>query len=86
MSGQTSHPSGQSGNTARTAWLILAVLLLFSIAAPLNQFKVPPIMPVLMDVLGLSVSSAGLLMSVFAITGLFLALPAGLIFQQAVCV
>lgn len=83
MSGQTSHPSGQSGNTARTAWLILAVLLLFSIAAPLNQFKVPPIMPVLMDVLGLSVSSAGLLMSVFAITGLFLALPAGLIFQQA---
>jgi len=28
------------------------VLLLFSIAAPLNQFKVPPIMPLLMDALG----------------------------------
>lgn len=83
MSGQTLHPSGQPSNTARTAWLILVVLLLFSIAAPLNQFKVPPIMPVLMDVLGLSVTSAGLLMSVFAITGIFLALPAGLIFQQA---
>lgn len=65
------------------AWLILAVLLLFSIAAPLNQFKVPPIMPILMEALGLSVSGAGWLMSVFAITGLILALPAGLIFQKA---
>ncbi|MCX7668574.1 MAG: MFS transporter [Anaerolineae bacterium] len=83
MTDQALHPSGQPTHTTRTAWLILAVLLLFSIAAPLNQFKVPPIMPVLMDVLGISVSSAGLLMSVFAITGLFLALPAGLIFQRA---
>jgi len=65
------------------AWLVLAVLLLFSIAAPLNQFKVPPIMPILMEALGLSVSGAGLLMSVFAITGLFLALPSGLIYQKA---
>jgi len=65
------------------AWLVLAVLLLFSIAAPLNQFKVPPIMPLLMDALGLSVSGAGMLMSVYAVTGLILALPAGLIFQKA---
>jgi MFS family permease len=76
-------PGAQSpaGNRA-TAWLILAVLLLFSIAAPLNQFKVPPIMPVLMDALGLSVGGAGLLMSVFAVTGLLLALPSGLILQR----
>ena len=65
------------------AWLILAVLLLFSIAAPLNQFKVPPVMPILMDALGLSVSRAGLLMSAYAVTGLILALPAGLIYQKA---
>ncbi len=65
------------------AWLVLAVLLLFSIAAPLNQFKVPPIMPVLMASLKISVGQAGLLMSVYAITGLVLALPAGLIFQLA---
>jgi MFS family permease len=65
-----------------TAWLVLAVLLLFSIAAPLNQFKVPPIIPILMDSLGLSVSGAGLLMSVYAVTGLILALPAGLIYQR----
>ena len=67
----------------RTAWLILAVVLLFSIAAPLNQFKVPPILPILMEAQALSVSRAGLLMSVFAITGLILALPSGLIVQRA---
>jgi len=66
----------------RTAWFVLAVLLLFSIAAPLNQFKVPPIMPILMDAFKLSVGRAGLLMSVYAVTGLMLALPAGFIFQK----
>jgi nitrate/nitrite transporter NarK len=40
-------------------------------------------MPVLMDALGLSVSGGGLLMSVFAITGLVLALPSGMIYQKA---
>lgn len=71
----------QAGGSA--AWLILGVLLLFSIAAPLNQFKVPPIMPILIEALGVSVTEAGLLMSVYAITGLILALPAGLILQKA---
>jgi MFS family permease len=40
-------------------------------------------MPLLMDALGLSVGGAGLLMSVYAVTGLILALPSGLIFQKA---
>ena len=83
MQTDATRAAAQSKTAARTAWLILAVLLLFSIAAPLNQFKVPPIMPVLLDALGISVSGAGLLMSVYAITGLILALPAGLIFQRA---
>jgi MFS family permease len=78
---------GQVGETRpisrAAAWLILAVLLLFSMAAPLNQFKVPPIMPILMEALGQSVTQAGLLMSVYAITGLILALPSGYIFQKA---
>lgn len=69
--------------TNRRAWLILAVLLLFSIAAPLNQSKVPPIMPILMESWGLPVGRAGLLMSLYAITGLLLGLPAGFIFQRA---
>ena len=72
----------EKGSRNTTPWLILAILLIFSIAAPLNQFKVPPIIPILMSALGISISGAGLLMSVYAITGLILALPAGLIFQK----
>ncbi len=68
--------------TPSRAWLILVVLLLFSVSAPLNQFKVPPIMPLLMDALGLSMGRAGLLMSVYAVTGLLLALPSGFILQR----
>ena len=73
----------EKGSRNTTPWLILIVLLLFSIAAPLNQFKVPPIIPVLMTSLGLSVSGAGMLMSVYAVTGLILAIPSGFILQRA---
>ncbi len=64
------------------AWVILAVSFIASVAAPLTQFKVAPIMPVLMEAFKLNLTSAGLLMSVFAITGFVLALPAGLILQR----
>ena len=64
------------------AWVILIVVFLASVAAPLNQFKVSPVMPVLMEAFGLDLSSAGYLMSVFAITGFVLALPAGIIIQK----
>lgn len=74
-------PSGARKRIS-TAWVVLIVLLLFSIAAPLNMGKVSPILPVLMDAFNLTVSRAGLLMSVYAITGLILALPAGVIFQK----
>lgn len=64
------------------AWVILAVAFFASVTAPLAQFKVPPIMPVLMETFKLNLSSAGMLMSVFAITGFVLALPAGMIMQK----
>lgn len=64
------------------AWVILVVVFLASVAAPLNQFKVPPLMPVLMETFRLNLSQAGMLMSVFAFTGLILALPAGIIMQK----
>jgi MFS family permease len=67
---------------SRSPWLILIIILLASMAAPLNQFKVPPVMPLLMEAFGTSAAQAGLLMSLFAITGLFLAIPAGFIFQR----
>jgi nitrate/nitrite transporter NarK len=61
------------------AWVILLVAFLASVAAPLAQFKVPPVLPVLMDAFQLNLGQAGMLMSVFAVTGLILALPAGII-------
>lgn len=64
------------------AWVILLVAFLASVAAPLNQFKVPPLMPILMAEFQFSLGQAGLLMSVFAFTGLILALPAGIIIQK----
>ena len=63
-------------------WFILIIVLLASLAAPLNQFKVPPVMPLLMEAFRASLAQAGLLMSLFAITGLLLAIPAGFIFQK----
>ena len=69
-------------NRSRTAWLVVMILLLASVAAPLNQFKVPPILPLLMTAFNLSVDKVGLLMSVFAVTGIILALPAGFISQR----
>ena len=64
------------------AWVILAVVYLASVAAPLNQFKVPPIMPVLMQELSIDLARAGSLMSVIALVGLILALPAGILLQR----
>lgn len=68
--------------TPAYAWVILAVAYIASVAAPLSQSKVPPVMPVLMEAFNLSLTSTGMLMSVFAITGFILALPAGLILQR----
>jgi MFS family permease len=64
------------------AWAILAVLCIASVASALNQFKVPPVLPVLIREFHLSLSSAGMLMSVFSVSGLLLALPAGFIQQR----
>jgi predicted MFS family arabinose efflux permease len=64
------------------AWVILIVVYLASVAAPFNQFKIPPLMPVLIQALQLNLTQAGGLMSVIALTGLILALPAGIILQR----
>lgn len=64
------------------AWVILAVVYLASVMAPLNQFKVPPIMPVLIETFSIDLTQAGLLMSIIALVGLLLALPAGMVLQR----
>jgi predicted MFS family arabinose efflux permease len=64
------------------AWVILVVVYLASVAAPLNSSKVPPIMPLLMQDLHIDLIQAGGLMSIIALVGLLLALPAGVILQR----
>ena len=48
----------------------------------MTQFKVPPVLPLLMRSMALSPAMAGLLMSTFALTGIVLAIPSGFIFQR----
>lgn len=75
-------PQREAPRAPRYAWIILIAVFLASVAAPLNQSKVPPLMPVLRDAFALDLGRAGLLMSVFSFTGLILALPAGFIMQR----
>lgn len=74
--------SKKAVTVARYAWVILAVAFIAGVAAPLNQNKVSPLMTMLMDAFQVDLSTAGLLTSVFAITGFLLALPAGIILQR----
>jgi len=60
-------------------WLILAVVLVASMAGPVNYYKVPPLMPLLMAAYRLSGAEAGFLMSIFALVGIALSIPAGVI-------
>jgi predicted MFS family arabinose efflux permease len=64
------------------AWVILVVVYLASIVAAFAQFKIPPILPVLMERFQIDLTQAGLLMSIIAMIGLVLALPAGIILQR----
>ncbi|MBN2040320.1 MAG: MFS transporter [Spirochaetes bacterium] len=64
-------------------WIILVVIILFNMAPPLTQFKVPPVMPVLMQEFNFSAGAASMLMSIFALTGMMIGIPAGFIFRHA---
>jgi predicted MFS family arabinose efflux permease len=75
-------PAQEKSIITSYAWVILAVVYFASVAAPINQFKIPPIMPVLMQTFQIDLIQAGLLMSVIAMIGLLLALPTGIILQR----
>jgi MFS family permease len=66
----------------RYAWIVLIALFIAAIAVPINQYKVPPVMPVLMDVFGLDLTMANLLMSIFSLSAFLLAIPAGIIVHR----
>ena len=75
-------PSTPEGREGHAPWSILAIVLLAGLAGTLSYYKVPPIMPLLIDAFQVSRSTAGLLMSVFAVAGIALAIPAGLILDR----
>lgn len=77
-----SSPAPAKSTIVPYAWIILAVVYFASVVAPFNQFKIPPIMPVLMQTFQIDLTQAGLLMSIIAMLGLVLALPTGVILQR----
>lgn len=69
-------------STVISPWAVLAAVFLASVVAVMAQFAAPPLMPLLIGAFGLDLGQASALMSVFSITGLVLALPAGLVLSR----
>lgn len=66
----------------RRKWVVMAALFFAAIAVSISQNKVPPVMPVLMQVFGLDLTMANLPMSVFSLSALLLALVAGIMVHR----
>ncbi|MDI3480544.1 MAG: hypothetical protein PWQ97_199 [Tepidanaerobacteraceae bacterium] len=63
----------------KKAWTVMWSVYLASIVVVINQFKVPPVMQVIMKELNVDLAMAGWLMSIFALAGIILAIPAAFI-------
>ncbi|MCG0277278.1 MAG: MFS transporter [Thermanaeromonas sp.] len=66
----------------RKAWAVMWAAYLGGVAVAMNQFKVPPVMGVLMKSLHVDMATAGWLMSVFSLAGVILAFPAALLLAR----
>ncbi|MEJ2066363.1 MAG: MFS transporter [Deltaproteobacteria bacterium] len=75
-------PSTSKGREGRAPWSVLVFVLLAGLAGTLNMYKVPTLMPLLISAFQVSRGTAGLLMSIFAVAGISLAIPAGLILDR----
>jgi MFS family permease len=85
MSQQAATMSKTSAKTPGYAWIVLFALVMATLSATLNLFKLPPVMTILMDPqnrLGMDMSQLGDLMSIFSIMGFVLAIPAGYILKK----
>jgi MFS family permease len=60
----------------RKAWLVMLTAFLAGVAVAVNQFKVPPVLPILMATLQLDMVTGGWMMSVYSLASVVLALPA----------
>ncbi|NLL17790.1 MAG: MFS transporter [Clostridia bacterium] len=60
------------------AWAVMWAAFLASVAVVINQFKVPPVMHILLEELSIDLALGGWLMSIFSVAGIILSLPAAL--------
>lgn len=82
MSQQAAMTSKTPAKTPPYAWVVLFALYMATLAAPLNLFKLPPVMTTIQKAFNLSMSQSGDLMSIFSIMGFVLAIPAGYILKR----
>jgi MFS family permease len=82
MSQQAAMMSKTPVKTPAYAWVVLFALYMATLAAPLNFFKLPPVMTIIQKTFNLSMSDSGDLMSIFSIMGFVLAIPAGYILRR----
>ena len=75
--GQQTETIPMTVKTPAYAWVVLLAVYVACLAAPFNQFKVPPVLPILKRTFDLSYGGAGMMMSIFSIMGLILAIPSG---------
>lgn len=66
----------------RKSWAVMWSAFLASVAVVYNQFKVSPAMGVLMEQLNVDMVTGGWLMSIFAVAGVVLALPAAAVLMR----
>lgn len=74
--------SARPRSTYQNHVLVSVLLVLAGIAVALGQFKVPSIMPAIMEQFDMDVGSASMLMSVFTLAGIFLSLPTGFLARR----
>jgi predicted MFS family arabinose efflux permease len=66
----------------RKAWAVMVAVFVASVAIAANRFKVPPVLPVLMEELQVDMVTGGWLMSVSSVAGIILAIPAALLLAR----
>lgn len=64
---------------------VSVILTLVGIAIALGQFKIPSIMPAIMERFHMDLGQASMLMSVFTLAGIFLSLPTGFLARRFGC-
>ena len=72
----------EAPRTPAYAWVVLFALYMATLAAPLNLFKLPPVMTTIQKAFGMNMAESGDLMSIFSIMGFVLAIPAGYILKR----